>query len=535
MILASEWGEYDYSINKHWQDSISHIWGTPKIDLRTEMETSYTNYSSMYGDDYSYSGHPSYEAVQFETKEFQSTFVLAYDTTCEFELKCLSGRSQSTDAAAEEVFASKDLALLKRLLDVIESKKGVGKLSSGPSSKLIDLLIGEIGSSLGKDRADLVVRVLENSITWFEPNRNFYCTVANAVDCVGWSSLSDAVLRLIQQGQRSFLELPQFLVRIGFLLKLRASSTVPESATKALIETCFNDFSYSCRRTENIDASVLSEILAITGRFGWTDLVERIVNITTNTMRTALHEEGHNRHSAMETMIYLAELLLELDSMGRASSASFDLGDVIKDFASRIQKKRTYGETLNFPFHRNSCGRIITALRLVTQHGSNDDCAGFGLWVTNAHQQQAEGFYYLLDKLSLEPDSGLSIEFLNRCLIGCNTMGGKWGALNPVIQIDQILQKFPQLPEVVDDAGRTPLHYATASECVCNVTVDLLFEAHPTGVSRIDPVTGLYPFMLAGANDNVNVAFKLLVADPSVVGSALGNEGKKRKRIPSMS
>ena len=77
----------------------------------------------------------------------------------------------------------------------------------------------------------------------------------------------------------------------------------------------------------------------------------------------------------------------------------------------------------------------------------------------------------------------------------------------------------------------------------CNAPHDSvveLFEANPRGASVRDPVSGLFPFMLAASNDNVAASYNLLLANPSLVISgietkkgtdvAAGEARKNRKR-----
>ena len=478
-------------------------------------------------DDGEYGGFIEFECEleEFETKNYESSFVLAYDPDCEFELKCLSGKNHSADIAALEIVQTKDFSLLQRLVILLDSKPHASKISFGSSSKLIELLIGEDGSSLGEEKASLVVGVVKNTFTWPEPSQEFYRSVGHAVDCVGWSHLSEMITRRMQICDRRGLVLSQFLVRIGFLLGLRSSKTVPEPVVQGFMDNCVNEFNDSRRRTRLIDASISSNVMTLIDRFGWTPLIQSVVKVTIDVLREALEEV--DQQTNMETMIIFAEVLIKLESMGQASTTSFHVGGVIKRFVTSLQEEKVarYG-CLKFPFNQSTCSRIIAALRLILHHGGKTDCTSFGSWITS----DEKGFYFLLDKLSLELDYGLSTGFLNKCMIGC-TAGGK----NPVIQIDAIVRKFPGITQTVDTDGRLSLHHAVASGYVCRTTAHLLFEAHPNGVSTVDPITGLHPFMLASVNNNLDVAFKLLVADPSLVGGALRKEAKKRKRSSSMS
>ena len=100
-----------------------------------------------------------------------------------------------------------------------------------------------------------------------------------------------------------------------------------------------------------------------------------------------------------------------------------------------------------------------------------------------------------------------------------------------------MLEAHPNLARVADKHGRLALHYAAGSSGVYE-TIGRILEANPTAASVRDPITGLYPFMLAGSSGNAPAAFLLLLADPNLVldgaQADAGENDKKRKRIPSI-
>ena len=75
-------------------------------------------------------------------------------------------------------------------------------------------------------------------------------------------------------------------------------------------------------------------------------------------------------------------------------------------------------------------------------------------------------------------------------------------------------------------------------EILCVFNPDLgefsarLIEANPKAASVRDPVTNLYPFMLAGMHGNTDAAFTLLLANPTlvIVGNQAKVDSRKRKR-----
>jgi len=99
-----------------------------------------------------------------------------------------------------------------------------------------------------------------------------------------------------------------------------------------------------------------------------------------------------------------------------------------------------------------------------------------------------------------------------------------------------MLERVPILASKVDGAGRLSLHYASASSTASfDAVVDIL-KANPEAASVSDPVSGLFPFQLAAANnDDIGASFSLLLADPTLVLSGIQvdtttTETKKRKR-----
>ena len=60
-----------------------------------------------------------------------------------------------------------------------------------------------------------------------------------------------------------------------------------------------------------------------------------------------------------------------------------------------------------------------------------------------------------------------------------------------------------------------------------------VFRFNTNAGSIIDPVTGLYPFMLAAKHGSIDVAFRLLQEDPNLVSGGIPADSRKRKRARS--
>ena len=72
--------------------------------------------------------------------------------------------------------------------------------------------------------------------------------------------------------------------------------------------------------------------------------------------------------------------------------------------------------------------------------------------------------------------------------------------LNLVSVLDILCAIYPSAAATMDRNGRLPLHHALRSGKTWNSGIKILFDAHPEGLCRRDPQTGLLPFMMAAAS-----------------------------------
>jgi len=72
--------------------------------------------------------------------------------------------------------------------------------------------------------------------------------------------------------------------------------------------------------------------------------------------------------------------------------------------------------------------------------------------------------------------------------------------LNLESVLDVLCTTNPQAAAIMDRNGRLPLHHALLSGKTWTTGIKTLFDAHPEGLGRIDPRTGLLPFMTAAAS-----------------------------------
>ena len=71
--------------------------------------------------------------------------------------------------------------------------------------------------------------------------------------------------------------------------------------------------------------------------------------------------------------------------------------------------------------------------------------------------------------------------------------------LNLESVLDILCAIYPNAAAMLDRSGRLPLHHALLSGKTWNAGIKTLFDAHPEGLGRVDPQTGLLPFMAAAA------------------------------------
>jgi hypothetical protein len=186
---------------------------------------------------------------------------------------------------------------------------------------------------------------------------------------------------------------------------------------------------------------------------------------------------------------------------------------------------------------------LLQSIRAVIEHGDQDDINKLG----EKSIYEKHGFSFLLNAITeTEADDvdshSLLRDFMNRCLLQHSVphMQYRWkendSDVSPCMHIQMCFDKNPNLSSSVDAVGRLPLHHAVASsnEVPCE-TLEFIAAKYPVAATTRDPVSGLFPFMMAGSVGNVEAAFKLLLEDPGLVTGALVNDiveenSKKRKR-----
>jgi hypothetical protein len=100
--------------------------------------------------------------------------------------------------------------------------------------------------------------------------------------------------------------------------------------------------------------------------------------------------------------------------------------------------------------------------------------------------------------------------------------------LNEPSVIDMLLSAAPTAAKIHDPSGRLPLHSAIGSGKGYYQGVHGLIEAYPAAMEIPDPVTNLYPFMLAATCGegikNVSTIFELMKLSPELIKMGLTDD-----------
>ena len=81
---------------------------------------------------------------------------------------------------------------------------------------------------------------------------------------------------------------------------------------------------------------------------------------------------------------------------------------------------------------------------------------------------------------------------------------------------DILLGAYPKATSFMDHDDRLPLHVALDSECSLHA-IQRILQIFPQAIFKKDPITFLYPFMLAATTSSVDVIFYLLSFSPELV------------------
>ena len=178
---------------------------------------------------------------------YRSNFLLAYDTSSQFELKSLGGR-EAIERAVQIISSKQDYDLLKRLLTSIESKaSSTCTLPRASCLKLLQMTIGKGSADLKVPddvRISFVGAIIRNLSPEDEPDADLYKAILGAVASIGWADIGSAVNQILSNCKRNrLMTLPIFLDRVSFISKLRPSCSTDQ--VNQLLAGCCRDLATS--------------------------------------------------------------------------------------------------------------------------------------------------------------------------------------------------------------------------------------------------------------------------------------------------
>lgn len=516
---------------------------------------------------YGYDDHFSYEY----TSTYKASFLLAYDRDAVFDLKCVEAykgsftgkivRNDGVIAAAEEVVKKQDYSMLGRLLEVVEFKEEL-RFETSTCRKLLEM----ISTDKNCDDTSLASRILGGLSTSAEPDSLLWNTIVLAVRKFNWSELRTIVSSLLcdesrkkTPTRRSRISLTVFLNRIDFCFKLTATKANDESnfplqcISQSMDDLAGSDFKgVSCGR-ENF--TELQKIDSMVEEHGWKAMKEVV--------KHSLEFYSSNAPDQILYFIGMGRLVSKLHGNHSCDITLDAMTKFASTFSSKIQKSPDSNVKYSLTSSRLSESLMIS-IRIVIDHGEQNDMDSVGKKVIsrrNIFSSFLKGASevsndsipqtFLLDLLNkLFMQQSIEIDAEVPCACSRNPCECKWNVVSPdnatednttvspSLHVKLILGANPKLAHMTDKDGRFPLHYAAARGVY--ETIASVLEANPKAAIVRDPLTGLYPFMLAGSNGNTAAAFELLLLDPNLVlGGIPADEDdedndRKRKRSPSM-
>ena len=458
-------------------------------------------------------------------------------------MKCLSG-SKGVAEVVETVVETRNYDMLERLLKVVE-KKEKSKFDLRTCQKLLQMLTRS--RSQQDHRIVMTNKVLSGLSPSLEPDLELFNVILSTCEKFGHNNLKSGIEALLHgQARLKGCDLSCFLLRADFILTLNKRLDDGSTLLEKTISNLPTIGMVAAVRDSN---EINSTLFSMIEEHGWEEMASILEAVL-----SFLHKKNHSNRT-ISVLLDRTFLLWKLHNHPCAFLQTC-LVDFAKDFVYSLDR-RSGTDLLSGERQKI----FVKALCYVMAHGTADNHTSLGKWAIGS-----EGLFSAL--LTAIPAQSAVLGFdtrvllrgiLNKCLVQQST--ANWyshlmredGTRDPSLHIQQILKDYPDLPRMVDEEGRITLHYAAATSTAplrlhraSHETIKLLMEANPEGVSLVDPVTGLYPFMLAAGNEDpttgppsqrindITGCFSLLLANPNLVACGaqpdVADNSRKRKR-----
>ena len=462
-----------------------------------------------------------YDDKRKKETTWSSNFLLAYDESSEFELMALGGKIAMEDAV-DDVVCSWDASLLKRLVQAIQLKGSKCALPLSSCRTLLSTILGEDEDSEEdrlvpdkKDMVSFVPTVLRNLCSEDEPDEDLYKLVLSAIEKLGWHNLVEPIATLMKKKAKlQTLKLPQFLSRVEFIFKAEANSSCTTDELRTFLDLSCYDFSQSpnykkhpraANKSDSVATSVIYEKLeGWVKERGW-ELMEGVAQVTFSACANIDEQQNNDYQEELKGLMKRCEALLRLYS-GNPSGRT-EIKKLLCDAASDIVRK------IERPgkFHILASEEWMCMLlkRLLFRFGSQTIFDRFGKCLVKDEGALLTVLKYLGD----HPNQFYQIhrDILNKCLVQ-HSINGEWKKeaadefRSSSLHIRRVLSSYPRIACEKDFVGRLPLHWSTDCDGPKVDNVTDIFNSNTKDCSVADPITGLFPFMLAAKQECTDTA-----------------------------
>ena len=364
----------------------------------------------------------------------------------------------------------------------------------------------------------------------------------------------------------SRISLAVFLNRVDFCLKLNTTDAGVDAnfAPKCIAES-MKDLASTDKTsvTKGGHLVITKKIIFMIETYGWKAMTEVFKHSF----------EFYSRNvpsSRLDCIIAMGGLVSKLHGKHSCPITLDAITSFAEMFSSKIKEVSYYSlrSTVDSASMMESIASMMESIRVVVEHGKQNgmDSVGqrlisqrsiFSSFLKAASKVALNSIVpqnFLLDALNkLLVQQSIDLELACEC--SRNRCECRWNVVTPApendaaehnitvspsLHVKMTLDNNSKLAYLKDKDNRLPLHYAAARGVY--ETVAYVLEANPQAAIIQDPVTRLYPFMLAGSNGNTAAAFDLLLSEPNLVlggipadqDDAEEENGRKRKRSPSM-
>ena len=395
-----------------------------------------------------------------------------------------------------------------------------------------------------------VPTVFRNLCSEDEPDEDLYKLVLSAIEKLGWHNLVEPIATVMnKKAKLQTIKLPQFLSRVKFIFKAEANSSCSTDELRTFLDLSCYDFSQSpnykkhpraANKSDRIDTPLIYERLECwVKERGW-ELMEGVAQVTISACANIDEQHNNDYQEESKGLMKRCEALLRLYSgnpPGRTEIAKL-LCDAASDIVRKIERPGKFRQNGSLKeedlLASEECMRMLLK-RLLFRFGSQTIFDRFGKCLVKDEGALLTVLKYLGDHPTQFQFYPIHRDILNKCLVQ-HSIDGEWKKeaadefRSSSLHIRRVLSSYPRIACEKDVVGRIPLHWSTDCDDPKVDNVTDIFNSNTKACSVADPITGLFPFMLAAKQKCTDAAFILLREDPSLVSGGIPQESKKRKR-----